>query len=185
MEKLVKNGGLFNNSLSIIFEKYRCKDREFTGSTNANFLFSEKWKKKEKSAIKKKKAHIGDIGCSMDRWMRIVDYDDDDDINHCALKVTRERRWKNEEDEKLCAIGQPIDKHTMMRNRKERKEKRNERKNEEGRRWRRTKAEEKNARRVNCVNTSWLNQTVIITLVDNDGFMRCVEPGCMRHMFVR
>lgn len=70
----------------------------------------------------------------MDRWMRIVDYDDDDDINHCALKVTRERRWKNEEDEKLCAIGQPIDKHTMMRNRKERKEKRNERKNEEGRR---------------------------------------------------
>ena len=69
----------------------------------------------------------------MDRWMRIVDYDDDDDINHCALKVTRERRWKNEEDEKLCAIGQPIDKQ-MMRNRKERKEKRNERKNEEGRR---------------------------------------------------
>lgn len=66
----------------------------------------------------------------MDRWMRIVDYDDDDDINHCALKVTRERRWKNEEDEKLCAIGQPIDKHTMMRNRKERKEKRNERKKE-------------------------------------------------------
>lgn len=52
----------------------------------------------------------------MDRWMRIVDYDDD--INHCALKVTRERTWKNEEDEKLCEIGQPIDKHAMMRNRK-------------------------------------------------------------------
>lgn len=57
----------------------------------------------------------------MDRWMRIVDYDDD--INHCALKVTRERTWKNEEDEKLCEIGQPIDKHAMMRKRKEKKKK--------------------------------------------------------------
>lgn len=101
--------------------------------------FREMKKEKKKSARKKKKRrHIwGFVDC------------DDDIYDHCALKVKEEMK----KTEKLCAIGQPIDKHAMMRKKKRKRTKGRKRTNE--------KPKRRMLERVNCVNTSWLNQTVI------------------------
>lgn len=106
--------------------------------------FREMKKEKKKIGQKKEKKETY-------RWIDgwgFVDCDDDI-CDHCALKVKEEMK----KTEKLCAIGQPIDKHAMMRKKKRKRTKGRKRTNE--------KPKRRMLERVNCVNTSWLNQTVI------------------------